>query len=192
MTILENIQERSGGKCELCGAEENLDAFVVEPKPADHPDHVAHLCDTCRNQITDPASIDVNHWRCLNDSMWSQVPAVQVLAYRMLSALRGEGWPADLLDMLYLDDNLIGWAKEGMVADTDENNLTYKDCNGTKLSQGDNVTIIKDLKVKGGGFTAKRGTMVRAITLDPNDDKQIEGRVNGQQIVIYTKFVKKA
>ena len=192
MTIEQTITERSQQQCELCGSPDSLELFAVAPKEMDNPDHIAHLCNTCRQQISEPATIDPNHWRCLNDSMWSQVPAVQVLAYRMLTSLRSEGWPADLLDMLYLDDDLIAWAQEGISAEKETATLVYKDCNGTALSQGDSVTIIKDLKVKGGGFTAKRGTMVRGINLDPNDDKQIEGRVNGQQIVIYTKFIKKA
>lgn len=192
MTTLDNISTRSANKCELCSSDTDLELFIVPPKTTDNPDHAAYLCKTCRQQITDPATMDANHWRCLNDSMWSQIPAIQVLAYRILTTLRHEGWPADLLEMLYLEDDIIAWAKEGITDDSSQDNLQYKDCNGTTLSQGDSVTIIKDLKVKGGGFTAKRGTMVRSISLDPNDEKQIEGRVNGQQIVIYTKFVKKA
>ncbi len=192
MTTLDNISNRSDNKCELCSSNADLELFIVPPKTTDNPDHVAYLCKTCRQQITDPTTMDANHWRCLNDSMWSQVPAVQVLAYRILTTLRHEGWPTDLLEMLYLEDDIIAWAKEGIADDSSQDNLQYKDCNGTLLSQGDSVTIVKDLKVKGGGFTAKRGTMVRSISLDPNDEQQVEGRVNGQQIVIYTKFVKKA
>jgi len=52
--------------------------------------------------------------------------------------------------------------------------------------------LIKDLNVKGGGFTAKRGTAVRGISLVADNAEHIEGRVSGQQIVILTKFVKKS
>jgi protein PhnA len=52
--------------------------------------------------------------------------------------------------------------------------------------------LIKDLAVKGAGFTAKRGTTVRNISLVPDNEEHIEGRVNGQQIVILTKFIKKS
>jgi len=48
------------------------------------------------------------------------------------------------------------------------------------------------LNVKGAGFTAKRGTAVRNISLVPDTPGHIEGRVNGQQIVILTKFVKRS
>ncbi len=191
MNIEEIVTKRSNGACELCSATDNLELFVVAPKSGDNADHVALLCATCREQISDQTKADPNHWRCLNDSMWSAVPAVQILAYRMLTALRAEGWPRDLLDMLYFEDDMLAWAKEG-ITNNSESTMKYIDANGALLAQGDSVTIIKDLKVKGGGFTAKRGTMVRGISLDANDEKQIEGRVNGQHIVIYTKFVKKA
>jgi protein PhnA len=51
--------------------------------------------------------------------------------------------------------------------------------------------LIKDLPVKGAGFTAKRGTPVRNISVVPDNAGHIEGRVNGQHIVILTEFVKK-
>ena len=66
------------------------------------------------------------------------------------------------------------------------------DSNGTPLETGDTVVLIKDLNVKGGGLTAKRGTAVRKITLVHDNAEQIEGKVDGQQIVILTQFVKKA
>ena len=52
--------------------------------------------------------------------------------------------------------------------------------------------MIKDLDVKGTSFTAKRGTAVRGISLVADNPEQIEGRVNGTQIIILTKYVKKA
>jgi protein PhnA len=55
---------------------------------------------------------------------------------------------------------------------------------------GDNVTLIKDLDVKGGNFTAKRGTPVRNISLTDNPE-HIEGRVNGVRIVLLTCYLKK-
>jgi protein PhnA len=112
----------------------------------------------------------------------------------MLNALRHEGWPQDLLDMLYLEADVLEWAKSVNQADTSEveENVVHKDSNGAILQAGDTVVLIKDLDVKGGGFTAKRGTAVRGIALVDNNPEQIEGKVNGQQIVILTKFVKKS
>ncbi len=59
-------------------------------------------------------------WSCLNDSMWSTVPAVQVMALRMFNRLRTEIWPVDLLEMLYLDEENLGWAKSAGEGDTIE------------------------------------------------------------------------
>jgi protein PhnA len=59
------------------------------------------------------------------------------------------------------------------------------------LEEGDSVTIIKDLVVKGAGFTAKQGTTVKNIHLVPDNHEQIEGRVNGTKIVLLSKFLKK-
>ena len=122
--------------------------------------------------------------------MWSQVPVVQVMAYRMLNRLigAGEAWAQDLLDMLYLDDATLEWANKGSAeVELDE---PHVDSNGSTLSAGDNVVLIKDLVVKGANFTAKRGTPVRGISLTSNPE-HIEGRVNGTRIVILTQYVKK-
>lgn len=134
----------------------------------------------------------VNHWRCLNDSMWSQIPAVQVMAWRMLSRLKNEGWPQDLLDMLYLEDELLAWARATGEGLSTEDSVKHLDSNGAVLEAGDTVTLIKDLNVKGANFTAKRGTAVRGISLVADNPQQVEGKINGQQIVLLTKFVKKA
>jgi protein PhnA len=136
--------------------------------------------------------MDVNHWRCLNDSMWNQTPAVQVMAWRMLTRLRAEGWPQDLLDMLYLDDDTLAWAQATGEGASNDDTVKHLDSNGAVLEAGDTVTLIKDLNVKGANFTAKRGTAVRGISLVADNPQHIEGRVNGQQIVILTKFVKKS
>ena len=133
---------------------------------------------------------DSNHWRCLNDSMWSEVPAVKVVAWRMLTKLKGEGWPVDLLDMMYLEEETLEWAKDGF-DDGSEEKIVHKDSNGVALNAGDSVVIIKDLNVKGSSLIAKRGTAVRNITLVHDNPDQIEGKVEGQRIVILTQYVKK-
>lgn len=185
------LQERSNSTCELCGASDNLNVYEVPPESKGKDNDCVFLCETCRVQIDDPLKMEVNHWRCLNDSMWSQVPAVQVLAWRMLKRLKTEGWPQDLLDMLYLDDDLLTWAKATAEDKDDKDEVKHKDSNGTILEAGDNITLIKDLNVKGANFTAKRGTTVKGISLVEDNPEHIEGKINGQQIVILNKFVKK-
>ncbi len=192
MSLEEALRERSGGRCELCGSEEETSVFEVPPNADGSAEQSVWLCGVCREQIEEPESADPNHWRCLNDSMWSQVPAVQVMAWRMLTRLSSEGWPQDLLDMLYLDDETLAWAQAGEPGDDDEDAVQHLDSNGALLQAGDTVVLTKDLNVKGANFTAKRGTAVRNISLVRDDPEQIEGRVNGQQIVILTQFVKKS
>lgn len=192
MNIEKDLKERSGSKCELCGSTENLGVYEIPPTSNGNIEECILICDVCLDQINNPEKVDVNHWRCLNDSMWSQIPAVQVIAWRMLTRLRSEGWPQDLLDMLYLNDETLVWAQATGEAESIEENIKHLDCNGAALEAGDNVTLIKDLDVKGANFTAKRGTPIRGISLVADNPEQIEGRVEGQRIVILTKFVKKS
>lgn len=192
MSTEKSLQARSESKCELCGATDELQIYEVPPESDGTPEQCVLLCKTCVEQIENPEKMDVNHWRCLNDSMWSQVPAVQVMAWRMLTRLSAEGWPQELLDMLYLDDETLAWAQATGEGQSDEDTAKHVDSNGAVLQAGDTVTLIKDLNVKGANFTAKRGTAVRGISLVADNPEHIEGRVNGQQIVILTKFVKKS
>ncbi|MDX8410663.1 MAG: PhnA domain-containing protein [Mariprofundaceae bacterium] len=189
MDIEQELQARSESKCELCGSGKALAVFEITASPADGANACLLICLTCREQVENPDKMDANHWRCLNDSMWSRVPAVQVMVWRMLTRLRAEGWPQDLLDMLYLEDGVLAWAQ---ASGEREEEAQHVDSNGAVLTAGDTVTLIKDLNVKGGGFTAKRGTAVRGISLVADNPEHIEGRVNDQQIVILTKFVKKS
>jgi protein PhnA len=192
MSLLKELISRANGCCELCGSTEELSAFEVSPvRNNGLVDDCVLTCSTCKTQLENPEAVDVNHWRCLNDSMWSEVPAVQATAWRMLQRLRAEGWPQDLLDMLYLDEETLKWAKATGEGEEQEAEEFHKDSNGVRLESGDTVVLIKDLNVKGGGFTAKRGTAVRNITLVHDNPEHIEGKVNGQTIVILTQYVKK-
>ncbi len=191
MSIEQTLVERSENSCELCASKDGLEVYGVGPECDGSLEQSVLLCNVCRTQIEDVETVEENHWRCLNDSMWSQIPAVQVLAWRMLTTLSSKGWPQDLLDMLYLEDDVLIWSKAGVEEDTGDS-VIHRDSNGTELSAGDSVTLIKDLVVKGGGFTAKRGTLVRSISLVADNEEHIEGKVSGQQIVILTQFVKKS
>jgi len=194
MTIEQTLNERSGSQCELCSSKDELAVYTISGAADNEPtaDNSLLICCTCQQQIDNQESMDINHWRCLNDSMWSPVPAVQVMAWRLLTRLSAEGWPQDLLDMLYLDDELLVWAKAGIEDNSTNDAVKHLDSNGVLLEAGDTVVIIKDLNVKGTSFVAKRGTAVRGISLVADNAEHIEGRVNGQRIVILTRFVKKS
>lgn len=183
----QELLTRSHSICELCGSKEELAPVTVEPRE----DNLI-ACVKCRNEIANPDSMDVNHWRCLNDSMWSEHLAVKIMAWRLLNRIKHEGWPNDLLDMLYMEEEDLEWAKTlGDGVETDDNQIVHKDANGAVLESGDSVVLIKDLNVKGANFTAKRGTAVRNISLVYDNPEQIEGKVEGQHIVILTQYVKK-
>ena len=190
MSLLKRLEERSSNSCELCGSTTNLDLYEVPPSSERVDEDTILICDTCSSQIEDADAIDVNHWRCLNDSMWSEVSAVKVVAWRMLNTLqsKGEGWAQDNLGMMYMEDATLEWAKKAIAKTV---KLVHKDSNGSVLTAGDSVVLIKDLKVKGGGFTAKRGTAMRRISLNHENEKYIEGKIDGQQVVLITDYVKK-
>ena len=191
MNLLKDLQQRSQSKCELCSSTAELTIYEVPPSSKGTEEDSILICDTCTDQIENPDHVEVNHWRCLNDSMWSEVTAVKVVVWRMLTRLRSEGWPQDLLDMMYLDEESLSWAKATNEGEEDENEIIHRDVNGVVLQAGDSVVLIKDLKVKGSSLVAKQGTAVRRISLDRDNAEFIEGKVGPTQIVIITKYVKK-
>ena len=97
----------------------------------------------------------------------------------------------DLLDMMYLEDEVLEFAKATGEGEADPEKLIHRDVNGVVLQAGDSVVLIKDLKVKGSSMVAKQGTAVRRISLDHENEKYIEGKVGPTQIVIITDYVKK-
>ena len=191
MPLYEELETRCESKCELCSSANELNAFTVEPKSGDLVSEQIAVCATCNDQLENNDNIDANHWRCLNDSMWSEHKPILIVAWRMLSRLRKEGWPQDLLDMMYLEDETLEYAKATGEGEPDPEKLIHRDVNGVILEAGDSVVLIKDLKVKGSSLIAKQGTAVRRISLDQNNAEFIEGKVGPTQIVIITKYVKK-
>lgn len=163
--------------CPLCTAE--TAPLIETPVPGGPDGASVAICASC----ADPGS-PADHFRPLASTMWADDPALQVLAARTLRRLDTD-WARDLADQLYLDDATRAWA------DNVAQGTAHKDSNGVPLATGDTVVLIKDLNVKGAGFTAKRGTAVHRISLVPDNPAHIEGRVEGQRIVILTEFVKK-
>lgn len=171
---LADLITRSGGICEFCGAADDLAAVDVPPAGE------VVLCPLCRED----APADASHWRALEGAAWSDVPAVQLAVWRKLGSLDAP-WATEARDGMVLSAEVAGWT-EALAS------VEHRDSNGVLLAQGDTVVLIKDLVVKGANFTAKRGTAVRRIALVADNAAQIEGKVEGQRIVILTEFVKKA
>ena len=94
----ESLLTRCGNACELCGATSELVSVPVgggDDNPAWDPRIAA--CATCADRLGGADELQATHWFCLKESIWSEVPAVQVTSFRLLSKLAGEGWVDDLL-----------------------------------------------------------------------------------------------
>jgi protein PhnA len=185
-----DVLARAGGACELCGASEGLEAVAVAP--FDDAEHSVGICGGCAEQVDGAVALDGHHWRCLESAAWSETPAVQVLAWRLLGRLAAEhAWAGELREQIWLDDELRAWAEDEPAEPAEPApGAGPVDANGTPLASGDSVTIIKSLDVKGAGFVAKRGTLVRNIRVI-DDPTHIEGRVNNVSIFLKTCFLKK-
>lgn len=185
MSLYSELNERSGTLCELCGADQDLDAKIVPPRVSESSsDHIL-ACGACEEAYKAPKENE-EYWRCLTDSAWNPEPAVQVVIYRLLKELEHTNWAQHTLQQMYLDDATQEWA------DAVNPSIMHIDSNGFPLAEGDTVVLIKDLDVKGANFVAKRGTSVKKIHLVVDNPEQIEGKVNDQHIVILTKFVRKS
>ena len=168
--------------CVLCAA---ADALPVTLSPGED---MAQLCPVCSAALSGTITPGPR-WRCLGDAIWSEDAATQIAAWRLLQALPDEAWAVELLDTVYLDPAVL---KRASAAERALPGVEHRDCNGVLLAAGDTVTLIKDLPVKGSSMVAKRGTAVRGIRLALDNADQIEGRVNGQQIVILCQFARKS
>lgn len=191
MRLEEILAKRSGNKCELCKSETNLTVYEVPPQDQSSEDNSMMICSKCLAQVNKKEELDSNHWNCLTESMWSEVPAMQVVSWRMLNRLRNESWAADNIDMMYLDDDRLAWAKATGDHENDASVDLHKDAYGAILQSGDTVILTRSLDVKGSTLNAKLGTVVRNIRLVENNTEQIEGKIEGQTIVILTKYVRK-
>ncbi len=192
MSLVEKLKERSGNLCELTGVAENLVAYEVPPTGSGTLENTILVAENIVDQLNGSEPLDGSFWQQhLPTSMWSEVPAVQITAWRLLNRLKQESWASEHLDMLYLDDEMLAWAKSGADVDEVTEEDKHRDANGAILENGDSVVLTKSLDVKGSSLNARIGTVVKNIRLVPENTEQIEGKIEGQQIVILTKFVRK-
>jgi len=190
MNLTETLKTRSNNQCELCASTNTLEIYEVPPNSSQSEHDSLYICKKCADQLNKKEELDEKHWKCLIDSMWSETPAVKVMAWHMLNRLQHESWAMEQLDMLYLDDETLVWAKAGYEEDSELS--IHQDCNGNTLQTGDSVVLIKSLDVKGSSVNAKMGTAVKNIRLVEDNTAYIEGKIDGQMIVILTKYVRKS
>jgi protein PhnA len=191
MQLIEVLSKRSENKCELCQSNASLTLHEVASAPHADADGCIFICNKCLLQIDKKEELDARHWKCLSDSMWSEIPGVKVTAWRMLNRLRDESWAVDNLDMMYLEDDVMAWAKATGDHENDGAVVLHRDSNGHVLQNGDAVVLTKSLDVKGSTLNARMGTVVRNIRLVHDNTDQIEGKIEGQLIVILTQYVRK-
>ncbi|MFM2360791.1 MAG: hypothetical protein RLY16_2784 [Bacteroidota bacterium] len=191
MKLEDLLLQRSGNQCELCKSTNHLQLFEVQPQDHRYEENCILICDKCKAQIEKKEEPDSKHWNCLTESMWSEAPGVQVVSWRMLNRFRNESWASESLDMMYLDDERLVWAKASGDHENDGSVDLHRDCNGQVLQGGDTVVLTKSLDVKGSTLNAKMGTVVKNIRLVEENTEQIEGKIEGQTIVILTKYVRK-
>ena len=114
--LAKTLVRRSRSRCELCEADGvKLSVFVVPPESEPvTAEQCLFLCETCRDQIENPKRREVGHWRCLNHSIWSEIPAVQVMSARILKRLSAETWAEDLLEEAYFDEEVEAWISSAL------------------------------------------------------------------------------
>ncbi|MFM7770611.1 MAG: PhnA domain-containing protein [Bacteroidota bacterium] len=191
MSIESELIKRSNNSCELCESNQSLSVYEVPPTSQGNIDDSIIVCENCKLQLEKKTPLNAEHWGCLNTAMWSEVPAVKVVVWRMLNRLNSNTWAFDALDMMYMEDEHLNWAKETGDHEDQGDLEFHRDCNGAILQTGDSVTLIKTLEVKGSQVKANVGVAVRNIRLVHDNVEQIEGKIDGQQIVILTKYVKR-
>jgi len=191
MAINTELKNRSNNACELCLKQDNqLHAYTIPPKSDALAANQAVLCTECFDQVKEQNYSNSHYWRFLEGSIWSEVPAVQVLSYKILSKITAESWASDAMESVYMDEENLAWAAAEDVLE--EEKIVHKDSNGTVLQTGDTIILTQNLPVKGTGYIAPKGTIVRRIKLVSDNPDQIEGKINNDTIVILTKYVRKS
>lgn len=185
------LATRSNNSCELCTSTTSIAVYPVPPSSDGNADDCIYACSSCREQLNKEVPLNESHWNCLLTSMWSEHTPVKITAWRMLQRLRNETWASDALDMLYLDDEQLGWARSTGDHENDSTIEFHVDSNGQRLMDGDTIVLVKTLDVKGTSFSARAGTVVKNIRLVADNVEQVEGKIENQQIVILTQYVRK-
>ena len=83
------------------------------------------------------------------------------------------------------------WPIGEVAAPAGSDGLDVRDANGNRLQDGDTVSLIKDLKVRGSSSVIKVGTRVKNIRL-VDGDHDVEGKVDGSSMMLKACFLKKA
>jgi protein PhnA len=109
-----DLTRRAKSKCEITGAAGvALWPYEVPPVPED-PDleRTLLVSPECREMLEHPDRLSGRGWQCLAETVWSEMPAVQVVAWRMLNELaKREDWAREVLEEVFLDPEVEAWAR---------------------------------------------------------------------------------
>ncbi|MCZ6673954.1 MAG: phnA protein [Verrucomicrobia bacterium] len=109
------LTRRSRAQCELCTESGvPLSIYEVPPVPKEPDlDQVLHLCETCTTQLEKSKKLEPNRWRILSETIWSEVPAAQVMAVRVLRHIaKAEPWAQEILERADLDEDQETWIQK--------------------------------------------------------------------------------
>ncbi len=110
-----NLARRCKSHCELCDSHGTKLVIHEIPPELKEPDfdHCIFICETCQEQINNPKRLDTNHWFCLHTCIWSEIPAVQVMAVLMAKRVAKKvDFAEELLDQVYLENDITQWVEE--------------------------------------------------------------------------------
>lgn len=111
-----DLARRARSRCELCETSGvPLRAYEVPPAPPEPAmDRCALVCHNCEDALTNPRlPLADAEWRCLGNTLWSDVPAVQVAVVRLLRRLAPRAdWARELLEDALLDEGTLAWADQ--------------------------------------------------------------------------------
>ena len=112
-----DLARRCKSHCELCdthGMKLVIHEVPPVPKQADF-EHCIFICEKCQEQIEKPKALDINYWHCLHTSIWSEVPAVQVMAVLMAKRISEKAdFAEELLDQVYLEEPITQWIESAL------------------------------------------------------------------------------
>lgn len=109
-----DLARRAKSKCELTGAAGVPLRLYEVPPIAEEPEMARTILvsEACHEMLEFPKRLQGREWQCLAEVVWSEMPAVQVVAWRMLRELaKREDWAREVIEEIFLDDDVETWAK---------------------------------------------------------------------------------
>jgi len=113
-----DLARRAKSKCELTGAAGvPLRPYQIPPIPAEPLlEQTLLLSEACHEALAKPQKMAGRSWQCLTEMVWSEMPAVQVVAWRMLHELaKREDWAREAMQEIFLDPEVEEWAKSALL-----------------------------------------------------------------------------